>query len=163
MTQLNLTSLYRDATCALPQDADARVTTDELLALARGESLGARHDAAVAGLAASSEQALAARIAMATSDWSQALADDVAALRRPTLTERVAAWFRAATLPPVFAACAISLLAVAAWRVGEPAVGPITAPMPQLAADDVLFGGDFDEAVAHQSHGDELFGGGFDS
>ena len=163
MAKLNLTSLYRDATRGLPQQADARLTTDELLALARGESLGLRQDAALAGLARSSEQALAARIAMATQSWSDDLAADLAVLRRPRLGERIAAWFKAATLPPVFAACAISLLAVAAWRIGEPAVGPTVAPSATLAADDVLFGADFDGAIAHRDGADEVFGGGFDS
>ncbi|HWT15428.1 MAG TPA: hypothetical protein VN581_06555 [Patescibacteria group bacterium] len=163
MNTLNLKTLYRDATRALPRDADLRVTTDELLALARGDSLGARQDATVAGLATSSEQAVAARIAMATQAWSQDLADDLAALRRPRMGERIRIWFKAATLPPVFAACAISLLAVAAWRVSEPALAPTMAPMPQLAADDLLFGGDFDESVARNNDNDELFGGGFDS
>lgn len=163
MAKLNLTSLYRDATRGLPQQADARLTTDELLALARGESLGLRQDAALAGLARSSEQALAARIAMATQSWSDDLAAELAVLRRPRLGERIAAWFKAATLPPVFAACAISLLAVAAWRVGEPAVGPTVAPSATLAADDLLFGADFDGAIAHQDAADEVFGGGFDS
>lgn len=163
MAKLNLTSLYRDATRGLPQQADARLTTDELLALARGESLGARQDAALSGLARSSEQALAARIAMATQSWSDDLAADLAVLRRPHLGERVAAWFKAATLPPVFAACAISLLAVAAWRIGEPNVGPAVVPSTTLAADDLLFGGDFDGAIAHQDAADEVFGGGFDS
>jgi hypothetical protein len=163
MAKLNLTSLYRDATRGLPQQADERVTTDELLALARGESLGLRQDAALAGLARSSEQALAVRIAMATQSWSDDLAADLAVLRRPRLGERIAAWFKAATLPPVFAACAISLLAVAAWRIGEPAVGPTVAPSATLAADDLLFGADFDGAIAHQDAADEVFGGGFDS
>lgn len=163
MTKLNLHALYRDATRALPQDADARVTTDDLLALARGESLGARQQSAVGGLAVSSEQAIAARIAMATQDWAEDLASDLADLRRPRLGDRIAAWFKAATLPPVFAACAISLLAVAAWRVGEPAVGPITAPQSEVAIDDTLFGADFDGALAQQSDTDEVFGGGFDS
>lgn len=163
MTKLNLRTMYRDATRGLPQQADHRVTADELLALARGESLGARQDAAVAGLARSSEQALAARIAMATQSWSDDLAADLAALRRPRLGDRIAAWFKAATLPPVFAACAISLLAVAAWRVGEPVVGPAAPATTTLAADDLLFGADFDGAIAHQDAADEVFGGGFDS
>lgn len=163
MAKLNLTSLYRDVTRGLPQQADARLTTDELLALARGESLGLRQDAALAGLARSSEQALAARIAMATQSWSDDLAAELAVLRRPRLGERIAAWIKAATLPPVFAACAISLLAVAAWRIGEPAVGPTVAPSATLAADDLLFGADFDGAIAHQDAADEVFGGGFDS
>nr|MBP7625105.1 hypothetical protein [Xanthomonadales bacterium] len=90
MNKLNLKTLYRDATRALPRDADLRVSTDELLALANGESLGARQEAVVTGLAASSEQAIAARVAMATSDWSQALADDLSVLRRPSLGERLA-------------------------------------------------------------------------
>ncbi|MBK6436625.1 MAG: hypothetical protein IPF83_12745 [Rhodanobacteraceae bacterium] len=111
MAKLNLSTLYRDATRGLPQDADARLATAELLTLVRGESLGSRQGAALAGLAASSDQALAARIAMATQDWSQALANDLVALRRPGMRERISAWFKAATLPPVFAACAISLLA----------------------------------------------------
>ena len=163
MAKLDLKTLYRDATRALPQDADLRLTANETIALARGESLGARQDAAVSGLAASSEQALAARIAMATQSWAEDLAADLADLRRPTLSERVVAWFKAATLPPVFAACAISLLAVAAWRVGEPAVGPITAPEHALAADDNLFVADFDGALAHVPGADDVFGGGFDS
>jgi hypothetical protein len=163
MAKPDLKTLYRDATRALPQDADSRVTTDETLALARGESLGARQQSAVAGLAVSSEQAIAARIAMATQAWSEDLASDLADLRRPRLGERIAAWFKAATLPPVFAACAISLLAVAAWRAGEPAVGPITAPQSEVAVDDTLFGADFDGVLAHQSDADTVFGGGFDS
>ena len=163
MNKLNLKTLYRDATRALPRDADLRVSTDELLALANGESLGARQEAVVTGLAASSEQAIAARVAMATSDWSQALADDLSVLRRPSLGERLAEWFKVATLPPVFAACAISLLAVAAWGISEPALAPHMVPMPQLATDAVVFGGDFDDSVAHNDDSDELFGGGFDS
>jgi hypothetical protein len=163
MTQLNLHTLYRDATRGLPRDADLRVDRDELQRLAAGADLGARQAAAVAGLAASSEQALAARIAMATQDWSEALAADLAVLRRPRLGERVAAWFKAATLPPVFAACAISLLAIAAWRVSAPSAIEAPAAAPQLAADDLLFGGDFDEAIAHHPDSDAVFGGGFDS
>lgn len=163
MNPLNLNALYRDATRGLPQDADRRLTVDELVSLGHGKSLGARHDAAIAGLASSSDQALAARLSMATADWSQALASDLADLRRPRLAARLGQWFKAATLPPVFAACAISLLAVAAWRVGEPAVGPIIAPTPQLAADDVLFSGEFDGSVAQHSDPDQLFGGDFDS
>lgn len=162
MNTLNLKALYRDATCGAPNNADLRVTQDELVALADGQSLGARQDAAVAGLATSSEQALALKIAHATSDWAQALADDLATLRAPSFSERVAAWFKAATLPPVFAACAISLLAVAAWRMSAPELG--AAPMAQpIAAEPVLFGGDFDDAVAHQNRTDSLFGGDFDS
>jgi hypothetical protein len=163
MTKLNLTSLYRDATRDLPQDAELRVTADELVALASGQLLGARRNAVVHGLAVSSEQARAASVAMATRSWSKDLAADLAKLRRPTLTERVAAWFTAATLPPVFAACAISLLAIAAWRVGEPGTTLPASMPPQLAADDALFGGDFDEAVAHRDTADTLFDGGFDS
>ncbi len=163
MATLNLNALYRDATRALPQDADVRVTTDETLALARGESLGARQEAVVHGLAASSEQAQAVRIAIATQSWAEDLAADLAVLRRPTLAERVAVWFRAATLPPVFAACAISLRAVAAWRIGEPGTTMPDATVPQWAADDRLFGADFDEAVARHDNADELFDGGFDS
>lgn len=163
MDKLNLNTLYRDATRGLPQDADRRLTVDELVLLGRGEPLGARQEAALAGLASSSDQALAARISMATEDWSQALAADLAALRRPTLAARVGAWLKAATLPPVFAACAISLLAIAAWRISEPSQGMQDAPTPQLAADDVLFDGDFDGAIAHQSGDDTVFGGGFDS
>lgn len=163
MDALKLNALYRHATRGLPQDADRRLTVDELASLGRGESLGARHEAALAGLASSSDQALAARISMATEDWSQALAADLAALRHPTLAARVGAWFKAATLPPVFAACAISLLAVAAWRISEPSQLMPNAPTPQLAADDVLFGGDFDESIAHQPGDDKVFGGDFDS
>ena len=163
MNPLNLNALYRDTTRGLPQHADLRLGADEVLALTRGESLGARHAAALAGLAGSSDQALAARVALATQDWAQALASDLATLRRPRFGERVAAWFKTVTLPPVFAACAISLLAVAAWRVGKPAVGPIIAPIPQLAADDVLFSGEFDGRVAQRSNPDQLFGGNFDS
>lgn len=163
MNLLNLNALYRDATRGLPQDADRRLTVDELASLGRGEHLGARQEAALAGLSSSSDQALAARISMATEDWSRTLASDLAVLRRPRLTARIGEWFKAATLPPVFAACAISLLAVAAWRVGEPAVGPIISPTPQLAADDVLFSGEFDGSVAQHSDPDQLFGGNFDS
>lgn len=163
MAKLNLSTLYRDATRGLPQDADARLATIELLTLVRGESIGSRQGAALAGLAASSDQALAARIAMATQDWSQALANDLVALRRPGMRERISAWFKAATLPPVFAACAISLLAVAAWRISEPTRAPSLAPTPQIAADDLLFGGDFDDSVAQTNASDELFDGDFDS
>ena len=162
MNPLNLNALYRDATRGLPQDADRRLTLDELAQLGRGESLGARQQDALAGLTDSSDQALAARIAMATANWSHALAADLATLRRPRLATRIGAWFKAATLPPVFAACAISLLAVAAWRISEP-VQLQTAPTPQLAADDVLFGGDFDGSIAQQDEPDTVFGGGFDS
>ena len=162
MTTLKLKSLYRDATRRLPNDADLRVTQDELVTLAGGQSLGVRQEAAVAGLATSSEQALALKIAHATSDWAQALADDLAALRSPSFGQRVAAWFKAATLPPAFAACAISLLAVAAWRMSAPELGATPTTQP-VAAEPVLFGGDFDDAIAHQDAPDTLFGGDFDS
>lgn len=163
MTKLNLTALYRDATHHLPQQADARLTTDEWLALARGESLGDRQDAAVAGLAQSSMQAQVARIAMATQSWSEGLADALVPMRRQSALARMRAWFKAASLPPVLAACAMSLLAVGAWRVGSPAIGPITLPMSQLAAEDRLFSGEFDEAVAGIDEQDQLFDGDFDS
>ena len=51
MNPLNLNALYRDTTRGLPQHADLRLGADEVLALTRGESLGARHAAALAGLA----------------------------------------------------------------------------------------------------------------
>ena len=162
MHKLDLKSLYRDATRGLPRHADQRVTTEELLALARGDTLGARQEHAVSGLATSSDLAIALKIASATQDWSEALANDLARLRRPALGERLVQWFKAATLPPVFAACAISLLAVAAWRVSEPALAPLPQAQP-MAADDSLFGGNFDDAIAHQATPDQLFGGDFDS
>lgn len=162
MHKLDLKRLYRDATRGLPQDGDLRVTTEELLALARGETLGARHDHALAGVGASSESASVLKIATATEAWSLALAADLARLREPTFGERVVMWFKSATLPPVFAACAISLLAVGAWRISEPGIAPMP-PSHAIAADDSLFGGNFDEAVAHQSEPDALFGADFDS
>lgn len=162
MDTLNLKALYRDATRGLPNNADLRLTNDELLAVAKGHSLGVRHDAALAGIAASSEQALALKIATATSVWAQTLADDLALLRAPSFGKRVAAWFKAATLPPVFAACAISLLAVAAWRMSAPELGLVPAAQT-IAAEPLLFGGDFDDAIAHQNSADSLFGGDFDS
>ena len=162
MDKLDLKSLYRDATRGLPQHADQRVTTEELLALARGETLGARQEHAVSGIAASSELAIALKMASATQDWSEALADDLARLRRPALGERLVQWFKTATLPPVFAACAISLLAVAAWRISEPSLAPALQNQP-MVADDSLFGGDFDDAIAHHATPDQLFGADFDS
>lgn len=162
MDKLNLKALYRDATRGLPQYADRRVDVEELLSLARGESLGARMEDAIAGIAASSDQARALQIAAATRDWSEALAADLARARRPSLARQVASWLKAATLPPVFAACAISLLAVAAWRVGTPGVeSPPT--QPPAMAEIPLFHGDFDGSVAHQDEPDQLFGGDFDS
>jgi len=162
MDKLNLKHLFRNATRGLPQHADARVTVDETLALARGESLGERGDAAISGIGSSSDQALALKIAIATEAWSRDLASDLAQARRPTLAGRIARWLQAATLPPVFAACAISLLAVAAWRISEPALAPLQSP-PTIAADDSLFGGDFDESVASHAEPDQVFGGDFDS
>lgn len=163
MSTINLKTLYREATRALPADADLRVTVDELAALSRGESLGARHDAVVSALAVSSGQATAARIALATQAWADELAADLATTVRVRWTDRALAWFRAATLPPVFAACAISLLAVGAWRLSAPGDTATPVGAPAATADDRVFGGDFDEAIAHQSSPDAVFGGGFDS
>ena len=162
MDKINLKTLYRNATRGLPQQADARVTVDDVLLLARGQSLGARSEAAIGGIASSSDQALALKIATATEDWSAALAADLAHARRPSLAGRISQWLQAATLPPVFAACAISLLAVAAWRISEPTLAPMPASAP-IAAEAPLFGGDFDEVASHQSEPDQLFGGDFDS
>ncbi len=162
MDTLNLKTLYRNATRGLPQHADQRVTVDELLSLARGEPLGARAEAAISGIGSSSDQAFALKIAAATEDWSRTLASDLAQARRPSLAARFGQWLQAATLPPVFAACAISLLAVAAWRISEPSLATTPSVQP-IAADDMLFGGSFDESVAHQTESDQLFGGDFDS
>ena len=89
MDKLNLKTLYRNATRGLPQHADQRVTVDELLALARGESLGARTESAISGIGSSSDQALALKIATATEDWSRTLAGELAQARRPSLAARL--------------------------------------------------------------------------
>jgi hypothetical protein len=167
----DLQALYRHATRGLPNHADHRLTTDELLALAAGRGLGARQADALQGLAGSADQALLLRV---LSD-SQALADDMAAelaaIRRPTPVQAFARWWRSAGVPSVFATAGIAMMAVIGFR----SIGSSPLPLPQAAqsaaaiearmfdgafeADDRLFAA----SAEAQEQSDQMFGGNFDS
>jgi hypothetical protein len=168
-----LQALYRKATRGLPNDADRRLTSDELLALARGESLGARQNDALQGLAQSSDQALVLRLLADTQSLSKELAGQMASLRRPSLRGRLHAWWRSMGMPPVFASAGIALMAVLGFQfigsaplpLDQTAQAPLTAP-----AEIPMFDGAFEAAdqlfaasLESSEQSDQVFGGDFDS
>jgi hypothetical protein len=168
-----LQALYRQATRGLPNDADRRLGSDELLALARGESLGARHESALQGIADSSDQALVLRLLSDTRSLSEALSRQVNVLRRPSLGDQVRAWWRSAGMPPVFASAGIALMAVLGFQFlgSAPLPTDLTAQSPLATPIETpLFNGAFeagDQLFAASLEGaersDAVFGGDFDS
>ncbi len=173
MHEDRLQALYRNATRGLPNDADRRLTSDELLALARGESLGARQSDALQGLAQSSDQALVLRLLADTQSLSAELAGQIATLRRPNLGDKLHAWWRSMGMPPVFASAGIALMAVLGFQfigsaplpidqtVQTPAAIPAEIPMFDGAfeASDQLFAASLESSEKP----DQVFGGDFDS
>jgi hypothetical protein len=168
-----LQALYRNATRGLPNDADRRLTSDELLALARGESLGARQNAALQGLAQSSDQALVLRLLADTQSLAAELAGQVGTLRRPSLGDQLQAWWRATGMPPVFASAGIALMAVLGFQfIGSAplptdlsAQSPLTAPIEQPLLDGAFEARDqmFAASLEADERSDQVFDGDFDS
>lgn len=166
-------AMYRQATRGLPNDADRRLTGDELLALARGESLGARQHDALLGIAQSSDQALVLRLLAHTQTLSESLSADIAVLRRPRLGEQLRTWWRSAGMPPVFASAGIALMAVLGFQfLGSTplptdlaAQSALTAPAEQALFDGAFEASDqlFAASLEATEQTDKVFGGDFDS
>lgn len=168
-----LQALYRHATRGLPRHADRRLTSDELLALARGESLNSRQPDAVQGVADSSDQAMLLQLLADTQSLSEALAAQVTTLRRPGLGDQLRAWWRSAGMPPVFASAGIALMAVLGFQMLGSAPLPIDRSAQAPAATPIeqsLFNGAFEASdqlfaasLEASEQSDEVFGGDFDS
>ena len=166
----SLKALYQRATRGLPNDADQRISIEELVLLARSESLGARQSDALNGLAASSEQALTLRVLAQTNEWSQELAQSIAAARAPSLLARVRTWWESAGMPPVFASAGIALMAVIGFQMLD-RTGPLPLPQTvQTPTESPLFDGAFEAGdelfAASLENGekpDQMFNGNFDS
>jgi hypothetical protein len=173
MHEDRLQALYRNATRGLPNDADRRLTSDELLALARGESLGARQSDALQGLALSSDQARVLRLLADTQALSAELADQIGSLRRPSLSAQLQAWWRSTGMPPVFASAGIALMAVMGFQfigsaplpIDQTVQSPLTAPIEQPLFGGAFEAGDqmFAASLEADEQSDQLFGGDFDS
>jgi hypothetical protein len=173
MHEDRLQALYRNATRGLPNDADRRLTSDELLALARGESLGARQQDALQGLALSSDQALVLRLLADTQTLSEELAGQIGTLRRPSLRGQLQAWWRSAGMPPVFASAGIALMAVMGFQfigsaplpTAQTVQAPLAAPAEIPMFDGAFEAGDqlFAASLESSEQPDQVFGGDFDS
>jgi len=173
MPEDRLQSLYQAATRGLPGSAERRLSVDEVLAMAAGQTLGARQCDAMRGIAESSDQAVLLRLLTESQALSSALADDLHALRKPELLDRLRAWWRSAAMPPVFASAAIALMAVIGFQflnssplsLPQTALAPVTAP-----AEAPMFGGAFEPSdqmfaasLEPSEQPDRMFGGDFDS
>lgn len=173
LQNLHLRSMYRAATRGLPVSADGRLTVDEVLALAAGRTLGARHSDALRGIAESSDQAVLLRLLTESHALSTALADELHVLRKPELIDRLRTWWRSAALPPVFASAGIALMAVIGFQflnspaltLPQTALAPVTAPV-----EAPMFGGAFEPSdqmfaasLEPSEQPDRVFGGDFDS
>ncbi len=173
LQSLHLRSLYQAATRGLPGSADRRITVDEVLALAAGQTLGARQSDALRGIAESADQAVLLRLLTQSQALSSALADDLHALRKPELIDRLRSWWRSAAMPPVYASAGIALMAVigfqfldsSALTLPQTALAPVTAP-----AETPMFGGAFEASdqmfaasLEPSEQPDRVFGGDFDS
>jgi hypothetical protein len=164
-----LKALYQNLSRGLPGNADQRVGIDELLRLANGEHLGGRHQDALAGIAASADQALTLRMLIDNAAAARQLAAEVSALRRPGPLAALAHWWRSAALPPIFASAAVALMAVMGFQF----LGSAPASLPQTVQQSVeqpLFGGAFEAddqmfaaSLENSEAGDRMFNGDFDS
>lgn len=165
-----LKSQYRRATSALPTDADHRINAGELLALAAGQNLGARHLAVLQGLAQSSVQARAVQLLAASREWSAELSAELNAAAQPPLLERLQRWWNQLGWAPMLASAAIVLMAISGARLMHPqtlinhpnmAVMPTESPLfrGEFEPGDQLFAASLETAEAP----DHLFGGNFDS
>ncbi len=174
LRSLGLQSMYQAATRGLPGSADRRITVNEVLALAAGQTLGARQLDAVRGIAESADQAVLLRLLTESQALSSALADDLRALHKPELLDRLRSWWRSAAMPPVFASAGIALMAVIGFQFLDSSA--LTLPQTALApvttapAEVPMFGGAFeasDRMFAASLEPSEqpvrVFGGDFDS
>lgn len=165
-----LKALYQSLSRGLPGNADQRVGVDELLRLANGEHLGARHQDALAGIAASSDQALTLRLLVANAAPARQLASEIEAVRRPSVLAGLAQWWRAAALPPIFASAAVALMAVMGFQFLGSAPTPLMPQTAQSPTEQPMFGGAFEAedqlfaaSLESGEASDRVFNGDFDS
>jgi hypothetical protein len=171
-----LQALYQHITRGIPNDADRRLTIDEMLVLAGGGGLGARQADAMRGVAESADQALLLRVLTATENLSSELARDLKALSQTGLLDRLQSWWRTNALPPVFASAGIALMAVIGFQFLGSSPLPITqsAHIPAVPATSLsespMFGGAFEASdqmfaasLEPNEISDQVFGGDFDS
>lgn len=165
-----LKALYQSLSRGLPGNADQRVGVDELLRLANGEHLGARHQDALAGLAASSDQALTLRLLAGNAEPARALAQQLAAARRPGPLAMLSQWWRSAAMPPIFASAAVALMAVMGFQFLGSAPASLPPLAQQMTVEQPMFGGAFEAddqlfaaSLEHSEAADRMFNGDFDS
>ncbi len=165
-----LKALYQSLSRGLPGNADQRVGVEELLRLANGEHLGNRHQDALAGLAASSDQALTLRLLVANAAAARQLSSEVGALRRPGPLAALTQWWRSAALPPIFASAAVALMAVMGFQFLGSAPARQLPQTVQTPAEQPMFGGAFEAddqlfaaSLESSEVSDRMFNGDFDS
>ena len=173
-----LRALYQRVTRGLPSGADRRLSVDEMLTLAAGETLGARQSDALRGVAESSDQAVLLRLLTESRALSSEFAAELHLLRQPKLMNRLSAWWHSANMPPVFAAAGIALMAVLGFQFlgssslpqAPTAQAPTTAPAKSPGSETPMFGGAFEAgdqlfaaSLEHNELPDQVFGGNFDS
>jgi hypothetical protein len=143
------------------QDATGGIDADDIVRLARGEHLGARHDAALEALAASPAARDAFRVARAIESDARALACGIAATRGSNVVTLARPVPRTAAPMRFAAAAAVGFVAIGAalfgWQGFTPhAAAPVAATSPE---SDLIFLPS-DEAMASADRrpaGDELF------
>lgn len=143
------------------QDMTAGIDADDIVRLARGEHLGARHDAALEALAASTAARDAFRLARAVDREAHALACELEAARGSNVVTLARPAPRTAAPMRWAAAAAVGFVAVGAalfgWQGVTPqAAAPVAATLPE---SDLIFLPS-DEAVASadsKPQGDALF------
>jgi hypothetical protein len=166
MANSDLAQHYRSGLQAVPEG----VSEDDIVALARGEHLGERHDAVLARVAGSEAGALALAIAREIEPAARALADaryadsaNISAL--PARPARRFAW----ASPEALAAgvVAVAIAATLAFRAEHPTPHDAVAVNP---AGDMIFGDssyESDLALASSMESDEapdaVFTDAFDS
>lgn len=151
-------------TIDLTRDPTTGIDADDIVRLAHGEHLGARHDAALEALAASPAARDAFRLARAIERDAQALVEDIARARGGNVVALAPRLPRASAPIRWAAAAAFGFVAVGAalfgWQGMAPeSAEPIAAAAP-AAESDVIFRSS-DEGLASatkkQPAGDDLF------
>jgi len=141
--------------------ATADIAADDIVRLARGEHLGARHDAALEALAASPSARDAFRMARAIERDAKSLADAVNAARGNNVVALARPERPVAAPTRWAAAAAIGFVAVGAMLFGWQDLAPrATAPMAAASPEADLIFVPSDEAVVSSSAkaaGDALF------
>lgn len=170
----NLAALYQRATRGLAADADRRLSVDEMLALAAGQSVGARQDDALRALADCSDQAMLVRLLSDTHALSQSLSAQTQSLRRPGPMALLVQWWQSAGMPPAFASAGIALMAVIGFQMLGAGSGlPTSQPTDGRTAgqtESIMFDGAFEApdqmfagSLEASDEADHLFDGDFDS